>query len=76
MTIALRHRCRNPHCRSKLREPVENEHHAFCCRGCYDNFYFTRCRVCEKPLRDNSGGRRIYCRAPNKCGTEALGMAR
>jgi hypothetical protein len=29
-----RHRCRNQRCRSKLPAPVENEHHAFCTRGC------------------------------------------
>jgi hypothetical protein len=36
MTKALRNNCRNPHCRTKLKAPVENEHHAFCCRaaGC------------------------------------------
>jgi hypothetical protein len=39
--------------------------------GCYDNFYFTRCPVCEARLRDNSAGRRIYCRPPNKCSAEA-----
>jgi len=66
----LRHYCRNPRCRSKLKAPVENEHHAFCTRGCFDSFYFTRCRVCEKPLREKRGGR-LYCRPPNKCASEA-----
>jgi hypothetical protein len=32
----IRHYCRNTHCRSKLKAPVENEHHAFCAAGCYD----------------------------------------
>jgi hypothetical protein len=32
--LELRHRCRNPKCRSKLPKPVANEHHAFCTRGC------------------------------------------
>ena len=30
-----RHYCRNTHCRSKLKAPVENEHHAFCTPGCH-----------------------------------------
>jgi hypothetical protein len=46
----LRHRCRNPHCRSKLKEPVANPRDAFCARGCYESFHLRRCRVCEKPL--------------------------
>ena len=77
---ALRHRCRNPHCRMKLPEPVENEHHAFCTRACYESFYLTRCRVCERDLRkrDKETGKprlvqagRLYCRPPNKCRLEA-----
>jgi hypothetical protein len=74
MTAALRHRCRNQHCRLKLPVPVENEHHAFCCRGCYDRFHHTRCRVCEADLR-KQGRRgdagRLYCRPPKNCRSEA-----
>jgi hypothetical protein len=47
----LRHRCRNPRCKLKLPAPVENEHHAFCCRGCHSSFYRSRCLVCEEPIR-------------------------
>jgi hypothetical protein len=47
VTTELRHRCRNQRCRSKLPEPVENPHRAFCCRGCFEQFYRTRCLVCE-----------------------------
>src|SRR5262249_25365066 len=65
-----RKRCRNPRCRQKLKHPVDNDHHAFCCRGCFNSFYLNRCRVCEKPLRDKRGGR-LYCRPPNKCRAEA-----
>jgi hypothetical protein len=68
--MAERHYCRNLRCRSKLPAPVDNHHRAFCTRGCFDSFYRKRCRVCEKPLRDSSG-RRLYCRAPNKCASEA-----
>jgi len=71
---AVRHRCRNPHCRLKLPAPVENEHHAFCTRGCYDSFHHNRCRVCEADLR-KQGRRgdagRLYCRPPNRGGYEA-----
>jgi hypothetical protein len=49
--IVQRHRCRNPKCRAKLTRPVENEHHAFCTRGCHKSFYYSRCLVCEEPLR-------------------------
>jgi hypothetical protein len=65
-----RKRCRNPRCRQKLPRPTDNDHHAFCCRGCHARFYFNRCRVCEAPLRDKRGGR-LYCRPPNKCRAEA-----
>jgi hypothetical protein len=73
MTIPLRHRCRNPRCRMKLPAPVEIEHHAFCCRGCYESFYRNRCRVCERDLR-KTGKRgdasRLYCRPPSRCAAE------
>jgi hypothetical protein len=69
----LRHYCRNRHCRSKLKQPVENHHHAFCTRGCFESFYRNRCRVCERDLR-KQGRRgdagRLYCRPPNRCGHE------
>jgi hypothetical protein len=46
---ALRHRCRNtPRCGLKLPGPVENPHRAFCCKGCYTQFYRKRCLVCER----------------------------
>jgi hypothetical protein len=32
----------------KLPEPVENPHRAFCCKGCYAQFYRKRCLVCER----------------------------
>jgi hypothetical protein len=48
---APRHYCRNPRCRMKLKAPVENERHAFCCTGCYTQFYRSRCLVCEERLR-------------------------
>jgi hypothetical protein len=47
---SLRHRCRNPRCRLKLPAPTENEHKAFCCRGCFKSFYKARCLVCEKDI--------------------------
>jgi hypothetical protein len=60
----LRHHCRNPRCRLKLKGPVENRRSAFCCRGCYRQFYAKRCLVCEEPLERTT---------PNKllCGRRA-----
>ena len=46
----LRHHCRNPHCRMKLREPTDNLRSAFCCRGCHASYYRKRCLVCEGPF--------------------------
>jgi len=46
----LRHRCRNPRCRMKLREPTDNLRSAFCCRGCHATYYRKRCLVCEGPF--------------------------
>jgi hypothetical protein len=58
--VKLRHRCRNPHCRSKLPAPVGNDHKAFCCRSCFNSFYLKRCLVCEK-LKDKYHQRRQLC---------------
>jgi hypothetical protein len=74
MSVELRHYCRNPRCRTKLSTPVENEHHAFCIRGCYESFYRNRCRVCERDLRKTGkrgDANRLYCRPPRDCRTEA-----
>jgi hypothetical protein len=69
-----KHYCRNLRCRSRLPESVENEHRAFCTRGCYKSFYRNRCRVCERDLR-KTGKRgdaaRMYCRPPANCRREA-----
>jgi hypothetical protein len=63
----VRHYCRNPHCRSKLPAPVVNSQRAFCCRGCYAQFFARHCRVCEAevPYREGRGNRvcrRAKCR--------------
>jgi hypothetical protein len=47
----LRHRCRNPRCRSKLPAPVENLYAAFCTLGCWNQFHRQRCVVCERLFR-------------------------
>jgi hypothetical protein len=49
MTEALRHHCRYD--RVKLSEPTDNPRRAFCCRGCFNSFYRSRCVVCEEPIR-------------------------
>jgi hypothetical protein len=48
MTAPPRHYWRN--CRSKLKALVESDHRAFCCRGCYAQFYRKRCVVCERSI--------------------------
>ncbi len=58
----LRHYCRNPRCRSKLRAPVSNPREAFCTRGCYNRFYLHRCLVCEGSIEQPKRGRRLICR--------------
>jgi hypothetical protein len=61
---ALRHRCRNPRCRMKLKAPVDNPHKAFCTPGCYSSFYLKRCLVCEKAKPPGRSDRR-FCRKPS-----------
>jgi hypothetical protein len=50
-TPKAKHYCRNPRCRMKLPAPVENGHHAFCCRRCHSSFYRSRCLVCEDQMK-------------------------
>jgi len=46
----LRHYCRNPRCRSKLKAPVENGREAFCARGCHTQYYRKQCIACEQQM--------------------------
>jgi len=66
-THKLHHRCRNPRCGSKLREPVENPHAAFCTRGCWEQFHRHRCVVCERGFDRKVENKRLcerrLCRA-------------
>jgi hypothetical protein len=71
VTIGLRHYCRNVRCRSKLKAPVENEHHAFCTPGCHQSFYWSRCLVCEKVIRRKNehqkfGSGHAVCRSEHR----------
>jgi hypothetical protein len=61
----MRHRCRNPKCRSKLPAPVSNDREAFCARGCHTSFYLHRCLVCEGPLERTREDQRVCRKA--KC---------
>jgi hypothetical protein len=67
MNVTARHFCRNTHCRTKLKQPVENFHHGFCCKGYYSQFYGLRCVVCEKAIRRRTHNKRhcghIRCRS-------------
>jgi hypothetical protein len=55
-----RRHCRR--CRLKLKEPVENPRSAFCCRGCYRQFFAKRCLVCEKEIERTAGHQKL-CRS-------------
>jgi hypothetical protein len=59
----LRHHCRNPRCRMKLKEPVGNPRDAFCTKGCHSSFYLHRCVACEQPFKRRQENQRI-CRKP------------
>lgn len=61
-TQTLRHRCRNPRCRSKLPVLVSNDREAFCTKGCHSSFYLHRCLVCERPIEQPKRGRRFICK--------------
>jgi hypothetical protein len=61
----VRHYCRNPRCRTKLSDPVENTREAFCCRGCYQQFYRKRCLMCEAAMDRKAPNQRLCSR--RKC---------
>ena len=78
MTAPLRHHCRNTHCRSKLKEPTDNQRRAFCCRGCHTIFHNSRCLVCERDIsRDPvTGEARTVGRKRQFCGRTCKAEAR
>ena len=58
----VHHRCRNPRCKTWLKEPVDNRRDAFCCARCEVGFYRTHCRVCESELGETKrSSRRELC---------------
>lgn len=63
-----RRHCRNPRCRSKLPAPTDNDRRAFCCSTCFEQFYRTRCLICEAALPPGPINRKICRRAG--CRTE------
>ena len=71
---AARQLCRNPLCRSKLKEPVENPRSAFCSRGCYSSFYRHRCMACEQAMERRSENQLLCGR--RKCRTEMDALRR
>ena len=46
------HYCRNRLCRSKLLQPAEIRHLAFCSQGCFVRYYRYHCLVCNKETRE------------------------
>jgi len=77
MNAPLHHRCRNPRCKMKLPAPVENSRRAFCTRGCFNSFYRTKCRVCERDitLDPMSGQRRSLSAHRQFCGRKCKAEA-
>jgi hypothetical protein len=61
----LRHRCRNPRCAGKLKEPTDNKREAFCCEKREGAFYKERCRVCEAAISKKTARREVCWRS--KC---------
>jgi hypothetical protein len=57
--LDLRHYCRNPKCRMKLREPVAGPRAAFCTKGCHSSFYRRRCLICEQPMQRRTENQRL-----------------
>jgi|SRR5262245_23993199 len=76
--ISLRHRCRNPGCRSKLAAPVADAHQAFCCRACHASFYRTRCAVCKRDITTDpmTGEPRSRSAHRRYCGRKCRAAAR
>jgi hypothetical protein len=68
--ILTRTYCRNPRCRSKLREPVDNPHAAFCCRGCWLQYHRSRCAVCEGEFERKNKAQHQYLCGRRKCANE------
>jgi hypothetical protein len=60
----VRHRCRNVRCGAKLKVPTDNPRRAFCCDGCVESYFRSRCLVCERPFHRARGAEhRRFCRA-------------
>ena len=60
----IRRRCRNPRCGSKLKRETDRPRDAFCCAGCFDQYFRTICLVCERPMRPKAAQQR-FC--SNRC---------
>jgi hypothetical protein len=64
--LLLRHRCRHLSCGLKLKHgPTDNRLDAFCCQGCFDSHYRSRCLVCERPFTRKTERRQVCDRS--KC---------
>jgi hypothetical protein len=56
---AVRKMCRNHRCGCKLPEAVSNSRDAFCCRGCFTQFYRKHCLVCEAKMERKTGNQLV-----------------
>jgi hypothetical protein len=60
----IRRRCRNPRCIAKLKRETDRPRDAFCCAGCFEQYFRTICLVCERPMRQKAAQQR-FC--SNRC---------
>jgi hypothetical protein len=75
MMSDLRRMCRNPRCRCKLAQPVDNEHHGFCSPGCHAGFYRKHCLVCEQPIQQPKGEGYVTCASGPGAGRNIAGSS-
>jgi hypothetical protein len=58
----IRRRCRNPRCGVKLKVNTANARDAFCCPGCFERYFHSRCLICERPISRKTGCRQVCSR--------------
>jgi hypothetical protein len=55
----IRRRCRNPRCSAKLKRETDRPRDAFCCAGCFEQYFRTICLICERPMRPKAAQQRF-----------------
>ena len=64
----VRRHCRNPRCGTKLKCETDKPRDAFCCAGCFEQYYRTVCLVCGRTMPQRGRRRRQFCR--KRCQSE------